>query len=283
MAIKSNNPKDSYYNQFSGGHGAAVGWFDPGSNDAGKTNAVHFYKLGTNSFDDQGTAGTRDLTMYNSSSAALVGTPFENTAGIAKMPPGLGYARLFTGSSGYEANWTTSNGGFDWSGTYAVVGIFLYPTDQIGNPNQSNYGNWFVQSYTGRDYAVDMWQRYDNSGRRARFDWPAADYNSRGLESTSWGTANQNQLTLNQWNYMRWGKDSGNFRYENYVYDGSSWERRINLSDGSISAGPDGSSSDESITLWAGNQTNRNRGQQGLVGNFSFYTTDVWDTDPPST
>lgn len=82
---------------------------------------------------------------------------------------------------------------------------------------------------------------------------------------------------------MRWGKDSSNFRYENYVYDGSSWERTINLSDGSIGAGPDGSSSDESITLWAGNQADRNRGQQGLVGNLSFYTTDVWDTDPPST
>ena len=270
MPIKSSNDKRSFYNFY-----ADTGNLEkvPTSNDAGLTNAIHFYRLGSTDFSDAGTAGNRDLTMYNGSSEEVTGTPGVT---VGNMPPGLTDSRAMLSSVGYTANWRTSNGAFDWQNTTAMVGFFCYPTGQLGNPSASNYWDVFWQKHVSRTYVLDWWMNY--SGEK-RYDIPNSDYNSRMTEDTTYGTG---RPTLDTWNYVRFGKDGTNIRTEIYTWGGSSWTRTVDQQDSSpgwSSDGPDGSNANEYIEFWS---ASNNRGNQGYVSNMGFYHADNWDTNPPS-
>ena len=246
-----------------------------GAGDAGSANAIHFYRLGSDDFSDDGTAtggNKRDFAMYEGSSAGVTGTA---GATVGTMPPGLTSCRSMLSSIGYTANWRTSNGGFDWQSTYAYIGFFCYPVDALGNPSASDYWNVFQQKYTGRIYAVDYWMNY--SGQK-RFDIPNANYNSRMFEDTAFSTG----PTLDTWNYVRFGKNGTDAKCEIYTWNGSSWTKAVDDDQaGWTGNAPDGSvgNGDEYIEFWA---TMNNRGQRGYVGNLGFYQTNDWGTDPPS-
>ena len=258
---------------FGGGATSLSQTTSAGAGDAGLSSAIHFYRLGSTDFSDAGTAGNRDMVMYNGSSAEVTGTAL---ATVGNMPPGLTGCREMLSSVGYTANWRTSNGGFDWQATTPHIGFFCYPTDQLGNPSASNYWNVFWQKHVSRTYVMDYWMNY--SGQK-RYDIPNSDYNSRMTEDTSFSS---DRPTLDTWNYVRFGKDGTNVRCQIYTWNGSSWTKTTDdENSGWSGSAPDGSigSGDVYIEFWG---ANANRGQQGYVGNFAFYHDDNWDTDPPS-